>query len=74
MNDADKMPFEEGNTMVGGIRDLLDGIVITDEYRRVSDLLEGCRPVVFVTGNAGTGKSTLIQYIRATAAKELAVV
>lgn len=43
---------------------LLDGIVISEEYRTVESLLKvGC-PVVFVTGNAGTGKTTLIHYLK----------
>jgi len=74
MDDENMMPFEAKDARGGGLRDPLDGIVVTDEYRRVRELLEGCRPVVFVTGNAGTGKSTLIQYVRATVASELAVV
>jgi hypothetical protein len=41
-----------------------DDIIVMDEYRTVCDLLEAGAPVVFVTGNAGTGKSTLIRYLR----------
>ena len=51
-----------------------DDIVVTDEYRRVQQLLEAGSPVVFVTGNAGTGKSTLVQYLRTALQKRLAVV
>ncbi|MBN1631334.1 MAG: AAA family ATPase [Thermoleophilia bacterium] len=54
--------------------DLPDDIVVTDEYRRVQQLLEAGNPVVFVTGNAGTGKSTLVQYLRSVLRKRLAVV
>jgi len=50
------------------------GVNITDEYRLVRRILESGRPVVFVTGNAGTGKSTLISYLRDTLEKKLAVV
>jgi ATP-dependent exoDNAse (exonuclease V) alpha subunit len=41
-------------------------IEITDEYRRVEELVGGGEPVVFVTGKAGTGKSTLIHHLRGT--------
>jgi len=48
----------------------LDGIHITDEYNKVHGLIEARCPVVFVTGNAGTGKSTLIRaYLRKPEAK-----
>lgn len=52
----------------------LDGIDITDEYRTVRALLEASCPVVFVTGNAGTGKSTLIHYLRSVLDRRLVVV
>ena len=43
---------------------LHDDIHITDEYQRVKDLINAATPVVFVTGKAGTGKSTLIHHLR----------
>jgi hypothetical protein len=52
----------------------LEGIHISDEYRTVESLLDAGYPVVFVTGNAGTGKSTLIQYLRTVLKKKLVVV
>jgi len=50
------------------------GVDITDEYRAVRRMIESGKPVVFVTGNAGTGKSTLISYLRNVLKKKLAVV
>lgn len=50
-----------------------DDILVTDEYRRTLDLLSSNRPVVFVNGRAGTGKSTLIRYLRSVLGKRLAV-
>ena len=41
-------------------KDDLDGIITTSEYKLVVELLKGGVPIVFVTGKAGTGKSTLI--------------
>lgn len=43
--------------------DPLEGIEITDEYRTVKALIEKGVPIVFVSGKAGTGKSTLIRYL-----------
>jgi pantothenate kinase len=39
-------------------------IVATDEYKAILDLLEHGAPIIFVTGEAGTGKSTLIRWLR----------
>jgi ATP-dependent DNA helicase PIF1 len=41
-------------------------IKITAEYKQVKKLLRDGAPVVFVTGKAGTGKSTLIHHLRDT--------
>lgn len=41
-------------------------IRITDEYKQVKKHLNDGAPVTFVTGKAGTGKSTLIQHLRDT--------
>ena len=42
----------------------LEGITVTDEYLQVQNLLNAGYPMVYVSGKAGTGKSTLINYIR----------
>lgn len=39
-------------------------IQVIPEYTRIHQLLEHGTPVVFVTGNAGTGKTTLVHYLR----------
>jgi len=54
--------------------DPLEGIEITDEYRAVKTLLEEGFPIVFVSGKAGTGKSTLIHYLRHVFKKNVVVV
>jgi len=41
-------------------------IEITEEYQAVEALIDADEPLIFVTGKAGTGKSTLIQYLRDT--------
>ena len=53
----------------------LEGVEICDDYRTIRSLLEeGEGPLLFVSGNAGTGKSTLIRYLRSVLGKNLAVV
>jgi len=54
--------------------DPLEDIEVTEEYRIVLRLLEGGSPIVFVSGKAGTGKSTLIHYLRHTFKKNVVVV
>lgn len=56
------------------IKNPLEGVHISDEYKTVESLLNAGCPAVFVTGNAGTGKSTLIQYLRTVLKKKLVVV
>lgn len=45
-----------------------------DEFAEAFDLLENTRRNVFITGNAGTGKSTFLQRFREKTQKKIAVV
>src|SRR5271154_2353833 len=47
---------------------------ITREFAEAFDLLENTRQNVFLTGKAGTGKSTFLKYFRDHTDKEMAVV
>ncbi|MDE3016771.1 MAG: AAA family ATPase [Pseudomonadota bacterium] len=47
---------------------------ITPEFQRAFDLLESTRQNVFLTGKAGTGKSTFLHYFREHTKKKIAVV
>ncbi len=49
-------------------------INFSDKAQRVIDLVQGSRQNIFVTGKAGTGKSTLLQYIRQNAKQKVIVV
>ena len=49
-------------------------IEINDQFRLALHWLEETVQSVFVTGKAGTGKSTLLEYFRETTRKEIAVV
>src|ERR1700754_1248096 len=50
-----------------------DGLVLTDEFRHALELLAGGRHV-FLTGKAGTGKSTLIRHFMAETDRAVVVV
>ena len=49
------------------------GIEINPGFRRALDIMEGGDRHVFVTGKAGTGKSTLLEVFRAATTKKIAV-
>lgn len=46
---------------------------LTPEFRHALDLLEGSGRNLFITGRAGTGKSTLLQHFQASTGKNVAV-
>jgi ATP-dependent DNA helicase PIF1 len=48
-------------------------IEINKQFRRALDILEVGEKSVFITGRAGTGKSTLLDYFRNTTSKKVAV-
>jgi len=48
-------------------------IDINPEFRKALDLMEGTRRHVFITGRAGTGKSTLLTYFRRSTRKNIVV-
>jgi ATP-dependent DNA helicase PIF1 len=52
---------------------VVSDVVLSDEQRRILDQMENSLDQVFVTGRAGTGKSTLLQAFVASTAKVVAV-
>jgi len=48
-------------------------IEINPEFRRALDIMEKTGRHIFITGKAGTGKSTLLDYFRTTTRKKVAV-
>ncbi|MDD2757806.1 MAG: AAA family ATPase [Patescibacteria group bacterium] len=50
-----------------------NNLVINDEWRAVLDALENSPENIFVTGRAGTGKSTLLDYWRAQTKQSIVV-
>ncbi len=53
---------------------LLPPLELSDEFKDVLDALEQTRKSMFITGKAGTGKSTLLQLFRNTTQKNVVVV
>jgi len=49
------------------------GIEINDEFSKALELLENTDQNLFITGNAGTGKSTLLEHFKKTTKKNVAV-
>ena len=52
-----------------GIKD----IQLTDDFKAVLELMKNSDECQFITGRAGTGKSTLLRYFRATTSKHVVV-
>jgi ATP-dependent DNA helicase PIF1 len=50
-----------------------DAIDINPEFRRALDIIENTSRSIFITGRAGTGKSTLLSYFSKTTRKKVAV-
>ncbi|MCK4919253.1 MAG: AAA family ATPase [Candidatus Omnitrophica bacterium] len=42
----------------------IEEIEITDEYKEIFEWIKAGAPIVFVTGKAGTGKTTFVRYLR----------
>jgi len=53
--------------------DLPDNLELTEEFKEAFDLLERSKESVFITGKAGTGKSTLLKYFKAKTKKNIVV-
>jgi ATP-dependent DNA helicase PIF1 len=51
-----------------------EGIEVGEEFRSALEAISGPEQVVFITGKAGTGKSTLLKYVRDNLKKNIAVV
>ena len=51
----------------------IEEIELNDEFRRALDIMEHTNRHVFITGKAGTGKSTLLEYFRSITTKNIVV-
>jgi ATPase subunit of ABC transporter with duplicated ATPase domains len=52
----------------------IDDIEFTADFKNAFDLMESTNNNIFITGKAGTGKSTLLRYFRAKTKKKVVVV
>ena len=46
---------------------------INDEFKSAFELMEYTKECLFITGKAGTGKSTLLKYFKANTGKKIIV-
>lgn len=53
--------------------DLPANLDVNDEFRAAFDLMENTNDSLFITGKAGTGKSTLLKYFKAHTGKKIIV-
>lgn len=51
----------------------INNIELNDEFRKALELIEKDNESLYITGKAGTGKSTLLKYLRATTNKNIVV-
>ncbi|TWJ00831.1 UvrD-like helicase family protein [Mucilaginibacter frigoritolerans] len=56
-----------------GKNKLPEGLIITDEFNKAFDLMENSTKCAYITGKAGTGKSTLLTYFRQKTRKNVIV-
>jgi len=68
------IPSTSTNYAIKYYEDNIDDIEVTSEYILVKNLIENNFPIVFVSGKAGTGKSTLIRYLRNSIERNVVVV
>lgn len=62
-----------GRKTASDARPKVGSIEINAAFRRALDLMETTDKNIFITGKAGTGKSTLLEYFRAVTRKRIAV-
>jgi ATP-dependent DNA helicase PIF1 len=62
-----------GDSEIANYRQRKQPIEINQEFRKALDIMEDSNRHVFITGKAGTGKSTLLDYFRQTTSKEVAI-
>lgn len=73
MKKIPKRDLTQGSVSTS-VKDIsLDDITITKEFKHAFDAMESTNEHLFLTGRAGTGKSTLLKYFRAKTKKKFVV-
>ena len=65
--------MEKRNRLLNEANVLPDNLELNDEFVGVFNLIENTSESIFITGKAGTGKSTLLKYFKKNTAKNVAV-
>lgn len=63
----------EEETLSGETSEIIDGIEINEQFRNALTWLNDTDTCIFITGKAGTGKSTLLKYFVYTSQKQVAL-
>ena len=61
------------NKLLNEANVLPDSLELNDEFVGAFNLIENTNDSIFITGKAGTGKSTLLKYFKKNTAKNAAV-
>lgn len=69
----DSGQFSKTNTL-STVTTLPPDFTLTPEFKSAFELMENTQDTIFLTGRAGTGKSTLLSYFRQNSKKNIAVV
>ncbi len=72
-SQLDSDQFSKTNTL-STVTALPTDFILTDEFAAAFNLMEQTQDTIFLTGRAGTGKSTLLSYFRQNSKKNIAVV
>lgn len=68
-----QIPIVPKKTIFKSKSELPDNLVITEEFKKAFDLMENTSNCAYITGKAGTGKSTLLTYFRKKTKKNIVV-
>lgn len=66
-----KKPFLDKKVELRG--ELPEDLDFNDEFKTAFDLMENSNDSIFITGKAGTGKSTLLKYFKANTKKKIVI-
>ncbi|MDD4202571.1 MAG: AAA family ATPase [Candidatus Omnitrophica bacterium] len=70
---SDKTPSYGEKAVLETSTEIPDNFDFNEEFQKAFDLMENTQKHLFITGKAGTGKSTLLEYFKLNTKKKIAV-